>query len=321
LSNDFRKIAIVGVGSVGASIAYAIMISGLVSEMVLVDLDKNRAQGEAMDLAHGASFIKPIKVYAGEYSDCHDADIIVFAAGANQKPGETRLDLINKNCKVVQEALPQLMPPDSPSILLMVSNPVDIVTYVALQVTDTPVERIIGSGTVLDSSRFKYLIGEHCQVATRNIHAYVVGEHGDSEVPLWSRANIMGLPVEDFCCRLAISCFNKDEISRRVKEAAYEVIKRKGATYYAIGLAVKRICENILRNENSILTVSGLLQGEYGISNVCMSLPAVINRNGRVRPLPVDIAPDELDALIKSAQILGSTQQKIGYSPAVFDTP
>jgi len=320
LPDGLRKIAIIGVGSVGASVAYAVMISGLVSEIVLVDLDKNRAQGEAMDLAHGASFIKPIQVYAGEYSDCHDADIIVFTAGANQNPGETRLDLINKNSKVVQDTLPHLMPPDSRSILLMVSNPVDILTYVALQVTSGSPERIIGSGTVLDSSRFRYLIGKHCRVAPPNIHAYVVGEHGDSEVPLWSRANVMGLPVKDFCCWQRISCIDKGEINRKIKEAAYEVIKRKGATYYAIGLTVKRICESILRNENSILTVSGLVQGEYGISNVCMSLLTIINRDGRARLLPVDVAPDELDALMKSASILDKTQQEIGYPHAVFDT-
>lgn len=318
MPHDLRKIAIVGVGSVGASVAYAIMISGLVSEMVLVDVDKNRAEGEAMDLAHGASFIKPIKIYAGEYGDCHDADIIVFAAGANQKPGETRLDLVHKNFALVRETLPKIMPRDSKSILLMISNPVDILTYTALQVSGAPPERVIGSGTVLDSSRFRYLIGEHCMVEPRNIHAYVVGEHGDSEVPLWSRANIAGLSIEDFCCWRGAPCLDKEEISRRVREAAYEVIERKGATYYAIGLAVKRICESILRNENSILTVSSLLDGEYGISNVCMSLPCIVNREGRVRVLPVNVSPEEEAALRNSAEILGSVQRELGFPGPSF---
>lgn len=318
MAYDLRKIAIIGVGSVGASVAYALMISGLVNEMVLVDVDRNRAEGEAMDLAHGASFIKPLRIYAGEYKDCHDADIIIFTAGSNQKPGETRLDLVHKNYKILQETLPEIMPPGSNSILLMISNPVDVLTYAALQITGAPPEKVIGSGTVLDSSRFRYLIGEQCMVEPRNIHAYVVGEHGDSEVPLWSSANIAGLAVEDFCCWRGVPCLNKAEVSRRVKEAAYEVIERKGATYYAIGLAARRICESILRNENSILTVSGLLNGEYGIRNVCMSLPSIINREGRVRLLPVDVAPDEEDALRNSASVLGSIQQELGYSGVVF---
>lgn len=311
MSGDLRKIAIVGVGSVGASVAYAVLMSGLVSEMVLVDIDRNKVEGEAMDLAHGASFIKPIRIYAGNYEDCHDADIIVFAAGANQKPGETRLDLVHKNTAVLRETLPAVVPPESGSILLLVSNPVDILTYAALKITGLPPQRVLGSGTVLDSSRFRYLIGEHCLVEPRNIHAYVVGEHGDSEVPLWSRANIAGLSIENFCCWRGVPCPDKEEITRRVREAAYEVIKRKGATYYAIGLAVKRICESILRNENSILTVSGLLNGEYGIEDVCMSLPAIVNRQGRLRVLPVDLAEEEEEALRESASILKSTQAEL----------
>ncbi|WP_027356591.1 L-lactate dehydrogenase [Desulfofundulus thermocisternus] len=304
--DDKRKIAVVGVGAVGSATAYAVMISGLVSELVLVDINRERAEGEAMDLAHGASFIKPIRIYAGEYKDCRDADIVIFCAGANQKPGETRLDLVQRNFAVLKDVLEHLMPLKDDGILLMVSNPVDILTYAALRLTHLPPAQVIGSGTVLDSSRFRYLLSQYCQVEPRNIHAYVVGEHGDTEVPLWSLANIAGMPVQEFCCWRGVPCLDPEEISRRVREAAYEVIARKGATYYAIGLAVKRICESILRDENSILTVSGLVDGEYGIAGVCLSLPSIVNRKGRARVLAVPLAAREEEALHHSARTLQS---------------
>lgn len=312
---DRRKIAVVGAGSVGASAAYAIVLSGLVNELVLVDIDRQRAEGEAMDLAHGASFVKPISIYAGDYSDCHDADIIVFAAGANQKPGETRLDLVEKNMKILRESLPRIINTAGDTVLLMVANPVDILTHAALKMTGLPPDRVIGSGTVLDSSRFRYIISERCRVEPRNIHAYVVGEHGDTEVPLWSMANIAGIPVEDFCCRQGVPCLDKEEVSNQVRRAGYEIINRKGATYYAIGLAVKRICESILRDENSILTVSGLLEGQYGISDVCLSLPSMVNRDGRTKVLPVPLAPDEEKALRHSAEVLKSMLGGLDLTP------
>lgn len=307
-----RKIAVVGAGSVGASTAYVMVISGLVSELVLVDLDRDRAEGEAMDLAHSASFIKPIRIYAGTYEDCRNADIIIFTAGANQKPGEARLDLVHKNVRVLQETLPRVVDPAGKSVLLMVSNPVDVLTYAAIKISGLPPERVLGSGTVLDSSRFRYLLSERCQIEARNIHAYVVGEHGDTEVPLWSLANIAGLSVEDFCCKRGVSCLNREEITKLVREAAYEVIARKGATYYAIGLAVKRICESILRDENSLLTVSGLVNGPYGITATCLSLPCVVNRSGLVKTLDIPLAPSEEEALRHSGEILRSLQQEIG---------
>lgn len=301
---DKRKIAVVGAGSVGSASAYALMISGLVSEIVLVDIDLKKAEGEAMDLAHGASFVSPINIYAGEYADCHDADIIVFTAGANQKPGETRLDLIQKNLKVLSDALPGVIRPGGDSILLMVANPVDVLTYAALKITGLPPNRVMGSGTVLDSSRFRFLISETCGVEARNIHGYVVGEHGDSEVPLWSLANIAGIGVEDFCCLHGVPCPDREVISEQVRRAGYDIIERKGSTYYAIGLAVRRICESIIRDENSILTVSGLMNGEYGLHDVCLSIPTMVNRTGRVRTLPVPISEEEEKALKRSAQIL-----------------
>ncbi|MCL6478968.1 MAG: L-lactate dehydrogenase [Peptococcaceae bacterium] len=304
LVGDKRKIAVVGAGSVGSASAYALMISGLVNELVLVDIDKKRAEGEAMDLAHGASFVSPIDIYAGDYDDCHDADVIVFSAGASQKPGETRLDLIHKNLKVLRETLPLVIGPEGDAILLMVSNPVDVLTYAALRITGLPPNRVMGSGTVLDSSRFRFLVSEKCRVEARNIHAYVVGEHGDSEVLLWSLANIAGLGVEEFCCAHGAPYLDKAAISDQVRRAGYEIIERKGATYYAIGLAVRRICESIVRDENSVLTVSGLIDGDYGIRDVCLSLPSMVNRSGRVRTLAVPLSEEEEKALRHSANVL-----------------
>ncbi len=311
MPTDYRKLAVVGAGAVGSSVAYAILMSGLVSEITLVDIDRERAQGEAMDLAHGAAFAKPIKISVGEYESCHDADIIVFTAGANQKPGETRIDLVHKNVKVLQEVLPRVIAPGGEPILLMVSNPVDVLTYAALQITGLPPSRVIGSGTVLDSSRFRHLISEHCHVEPRNIHAYVIGEHGDSEVLVWSKANIAGLTPEEFCSWRGIPCPDRKLITAGVRGAAYEVIARKGATYYAIGLAVRRICESIFRDENSILTVSGLVNGLYGISGVCLSLPSLVNREGRVRVLPIPLDEPEKAALQKSAALLKNVQEEI----------
>lgn len=304
MPNEYRKIAVIGVGAVGASTAYAILISGLVSEMVLVDIDRRRAEGEAMDLAHGTAFAKPVKVFAGTLEDCRDADIIIFTAGANQKPGETRLELVHKNVKVLRDTLPGIMDIKGDSVLLMVSNPVDVLTYAALDITGMPPHRVIGSGTVLDSSRFRHLLSEYCLVEPRNIHAYVIGEHGDSEVLLWSKANIAGLSLDEYCALQNTPRPNREEIEQKVKNAAYEVISRKGATYYAIGLAVRRICESILRDENSIMTVSGLIEGLYNISNVCLSMPAVVNRKGRTKVLPVPLNEKEEEALMKSADIL-----------------
>lgn len=299
-----RKIAVVGAGSVGSATAYALMISGLVSEMVLVDIDYKKAEGEAMDLAHGASFVSPIYIYAGDYKDCFDADIIVFTAGANQRPGETRLDLMQKNLKVLREVLPLIIKPGGNSMILMVSNPVDVLTYVALKITGLSPNRVVGSGTVLDSSRFRFLISEKLRVEARNIHAYVVGEHGDTEVPLWSLANIAGISLEEYCCLSGIPCLNKKDISDQVRRAGYEIIERKGATNYAIGLAVRRICESIIRDENSIFTVSGLLEGEYGLNDICMSLPCLLNRKGRVKTLVVPVSADEEMAIRHSASVL-----------------
>lgn len=307
-----RKIAVVGVGWVGASTAFALAVSGLASELVLVDVNRARAEGEAMDIAHAAAFIKPVKIYAGSIEDCRDAAIVVFTAGAGQKPGETRLNLVQKNYEIIRDTLPKLRPATFKGVLLMVTNPVDVLTYAALKITGLPPERIFGSGTVLDSSRFRHSLSRRCGVAPRNVHAYVVGEHGDSEVLLWSLVYIIGMGLDHFCELAGIPPVDRGEVDNRVRNAAYDIISRKGATYYAISLAVKRICESILRDENTILTVSGLTDGPYGISDCCLSLPSVVNSRGRGRPLELPLAADEEGALIRSAEILKEAIKKIG---------
>lgn len=308
---DERKIAVVGVGAVGASVAFALAISGLVAELVLVDVNKAKAEGEAMDIAHAAAFIKPVKIYAGSFEDCRDAAIVIFTAGAGQKPGETRLDLLQRNYEILRDTLPKLQPGSGESVLLMVSNPVDVLTYAALKITGLPPERVFGSGTVLDSSRFRHSLSHHCGVAPRNIHAYVVGEHGDSEVLLWSLVYIIGTRLDRFCELAGVPPVDPDKVDGQVRNAGYEIISRKGATYYAISLAVKRICESVIRDENTILTVSGLIEGCYGIRDCCLSLPAVINSKGRGRPLELPLSAGEEEALRRSAEILRAALKSI----------
>jgi len=321
MPNEYRKIAVVGVGAVGASTAYALLISGLVSELVLVDIDRKRAEGEAMDLAHGTVFAHPVKVYAGTWWDCRDADIIVFTAGAHLKPGQTRLELVHKNIQVLRETLPGMMDRQGDSVLLMVSNPVDVLTYAALRITRVPSHRVIGSGTVLDSARFRHLLSEYYPVEPRNIHAYVVGEHGDSEVLLWSKANIAGLSLDEYCALQNTPCPGRQKVEQQVKNAAYEVISRKGATYYAISLVVRRICESILRDENSILTVSSLIEGVNQISDVCLSMPCIINRQGRAKVLSVPLSEAEAKELSKSAAILQAMQNKNDFGTLANPVP
>ncbi|AEF93425.1 L-lactate dehydrogenase [Desulfotomaculum nigrificans CO-1-SRB] len=307
------KIAIVGVGLVGASAAFAIMISGMASQLVLVDVNKDKAEGEAMDLGDAAAFIKPINVMYGTYADCQGADIVVFTAGANQKPGETRLDLVQKNIAILKESLPQLLKYCSESIILMVSNPVDVLTYAALKISGLPASQVFGSGTVLDTSRFKAELAEYCQVDPRNVHAYIVGEHGDSEVALWSTATVAGIDIEQYCQQRGLAPIDRQLVAERVRTAAYEIIKRKGATYYAVALSIKRICEAILRNENSILTVSGLVNNLYGIEHCCLSLPTIVNGTGRSKVIALPMTVREEEALRNSAQVLKEIIKQVGF--------
>lgn len=301
-----RKVAVIGCGFVGSSSAFALMQSGLFSEMVLIDADTKRAEGEAMDISHGISFARPMQIYAGNYDDITDAAIIVITAGANQKPDETRLDLIKKNAAIMKSIVGEIKKRDFGGILLIVSNPVDILTLIALKESGYPSNRVIGSGTVLDTGRFKYLLGEHLDVDSRSVHAFIIGEHGDSELAAWSNARIGGLKVNDFC--ELRGHFNHEQsmkkIFENVRNSAYEIIERKHATYYGIAMAVKRICEAIVRNEKSILPVSSLMTGEYGLNDVVLSIPAVVDETGVQKVIPIELNDAELTKLKDSANIL-----------------
>jgi L-lactate dehydrogenase len=303
--SEERKVVIVGAGQVGATFAFALMTSGLAGTIVLIDQAAERAEGHVMDLNHGLSFVQPSRIYAGDYTDCRDASIVVITAGASQKPGETRLDLAQRNADIFKSVIPQIVQ-HHPKMVVVVSNPVDVLTYVALKISQYPENRIIGSGTVLDTARFRYLLSRNCQVNPRNIHGYIIGEHGDSEVPVWSQVNIGGVPFRDYCtvCRKHCSGNERDEIFNQVKGAAYEIISRKGATTFAIGLALVRIVGSILRDENSVLTVSTLLDGYHGISDVCLSIPVILNRNGVSRALDIVLDESEVGKLKASADIL-----------------
>jgi L-lactate dehydrogenase len=282
------------------------MLSGLFSELVIIDINKEKAQGEVMDLNHGMPFVRPVKIYAGDYSDCSGSDIIIITAGANQRPGETRIDLVNRNTAVFKGIISEIIKYNNDCILLVVTNPVDILTYITYKLSGFPKNKVIGSGTVLDTARFRYLLGDHVGIDTRNIHAYIIGEHGDTEVATWSLTNIAGIPMDTFCdeCHECEGTVSRNEIYDNVKGAAYQIIQRKGATYYAVALAVRRIVEAIVRNENSILTVSSLIEGQYGISDICLSVPTLVNRNGIQKVIEVPINKSENDYLQKSAQAL-----------------
>lgn len=308
------KIVMVGVGAVGASAAYALMISGLAAEIVLIDVNERKAEGEAMDLMHGAPFVRPVTIRPGTYADCAGAQIVVITAGSAQRPGETRLDLVKRNADIFGQMIPQIVAAAPDAILLIVSNPVDILTYVSLKLSGLPASRVIGSGTVLDTARLRALLGQRLGVDPRGVHGYVVGEHGDSEVVVWSRATVAGLPVEEYCQQrgIAYSAALRDDISTQVRRAAYEIIERKGATYYAIGLGIRHIVEAILRDANTILTVSTLMTGQFGMNDVCLSLPSIVDHGGVEGVLRPDLSPDELLALQRSASLLRDVAASVG---------
>lgn len=301
-----RKVVMIGCGFVGSASAFALMQSSLFSEMVLIDADKDRAEGEAMDISHGVPFARPMKIYAGGYDDITDAAIVIITAGANQKPDETRLDLVNKNAAIMGSIISEITKREFGGILLVVSNPVDILTYTALKQSGYPANRVIGSGTVLDTGRLKYEVGEHLGVDSRSVHAFIIGEHGDSELAVWSSATVSGLPINDFC--ELRGHFNHEESTERifenVKNSAYEIIEKKKATYYGIAMAVRRICEAIVRDEKSILPVSVFLEGEYGLNDVVLSMPAVLGANGLEKIIPVSLDEKELEKLRQSSETL-----------------
>ena len=303
--ND-RKVAIIGCGFVGSASAFALLESGLFSEIVLIDANQEKAEGEALDIAHGAPFARPTKIYAGEYKDIADASIVIVTAGAGQKPGETRLDLVKKNVGIFKSVIPSITEHNKDGILLIVANPVDVLTYAAAKISGFPENRVFGSGTVLDTARFKYLLGEHLEVDSRAVHAFIIGEHGDSEIAAWSSANVSGIPVNDFCEMRGHFEHAKamERIAEEVKNSAYEIIEKKGATYYGIAMSVKRICEAIVRDEKSILPISSIQHNNYGISDVALSMPAIVGREGVECTVPYELSKKEVEALQESAKTL-----------------
>ena len=301
-----RKVAVIGTGFVGSSSAFALMESGLFTEMVLIDADKNRAEGEALDIAHGLPFARPMKITAGDYDDIVDAAIIVVTAGAGQKPGETRLDLVKKNVAIFQSIIPEIAQRKCEGILLIVANPVDILTQVAVKLSGFPENRVFGSGTTLDSARLKYLLGEHLQVDARSVHAWIIGEHGDSEIVAWSSANVSGVPLSEICEMRGHYNHkeNTEEIAAAVKNSAYEIINKKHATYYGIAMSVKRICEVIMRDEKSILPVSHMIHGVYEIDDVVLSMPVIVGADGIESDIPINLSGEEALKLKESADAL-----------------
>ena len=301
-----RKVAVIGAGNVGATFAYALVLNGLVGEIVLVDVNRKRAEGEAMDISHAVPLSNPVRVWAGDYSDCAGADVVVVTAGTAQRPGETRLDLVKRNAEIFGDIIPSITQHNETGILLIATNPVDILSCVAWRMSGFPSKRVIGSGTVLDTARFRYLLSEHLGIDPRNVHAYVVGEHGDSEVPIWSLANVAGMRLEEYCRREGCDIGDdiRERISHQVRDAAYEVIERKGATYYAVAVGLVRIVESILRNQRTVLSVSNLVPGLYGIKDVYLSLPAVIGRGGVERVVHLALNEAEAEALEESASVL-----------------
>lgn len=303
-----NKVSIIGAGFVGSATTLAVAQSGLASHIVLVDINSDKAKGEALDIAHGAAFLKSSEITSGDYKDTYDSDIVIITAGANQKAGETRLDLINKNLLIFKQMIPQIVRYSPNAILLVVANPVDILTYFTYKLSGFPSTRVIGSGTVLDTSRLRYNIAKIFDLDARNIHGYIIGEHGDSEFPVWSTLSIGPLSIEEYCLRENVEIEElKQTVSDKVKNAAYEIISKKGYTNYAIGLAVVRIVEAILRDEKSILTISTY----NSIDDVYYSVPNIVGRNGQVMKICPKFNDDEKEKLENSKKVLKDIISKI----------
>lgn len=304
-----QKAVMIGCGFVGSASVFALMQSGLFSEIALIDANPEKAEGEAMDISHGIPFARQMKIYAGDYDDVKDAGIVIVTAGANQQPGETRLDLVNKNVGIFKKIIPEIANRGFEGILLIVANPVDILTKVATKLSGFPENRVIGSGTVLDTARLKYRLSEHLGVDSKSIHAFIVGEHGDSEIAVFSSANVSGIPLSQFCELRGHfeHRASEQEIAEKVKNSAYDIIQRKRATYFGVAMAVKRICEVIVRNEKAILPVSTSMHGEYGIEDVVLSMPCVVGSDGIEVQVPVVLSEEEKGKLQESAKILKET--------------
>ena len=306
---NMRKAVMVGCGFVGSASVFALMQSGLFSEIALIDANREKAEGEAMDISHGIPFASQMRIYAGDYDDVKDAGIVIVTAGANQQPGETRLDLVQKNVGIMKKIIPEISSRNFDGILLIVANPVDILTKVALELSGLPENHVIGSGTVLDTARLKYRLSEHLGVDSKSIHAFIIGEHGDSEIAAFSSANVSGVPLSNFCEMRGHFQHKEaeDEIAQKVKDSAYEIIQRKRATYFGVAMAVKRICEVIVRDEKAILPVSTSMHGAYGINDVVLSMPCIVGADGIEAQVPIVLNDEETKKLQDSAKILRET--------------
>ena len=302
------RIAIVGLGNVGASFAFCLLLRRLAAEIVLIDANRKKAEGEAMDLNHAVPFGAPTRIWAGDYEDCRGAAVVVITAGAAQRPGETRLQLLDRNLAIFRDIVPKVVRHNSEALLLIATNPVDILSYASYRLSGLPSHRVLGSGTILDTARFRYLLGQHFSVDARSVHGLILGEHGDTEVPIWSLANIAGIRLHDYC-RLHAMPYEQaafDKIFTDTRDAAYKIIDCKGATYYAVAVGLMQIVESVVRDQKTVLTTSTLLNGAYGLRDLYMSLPTVIGAKGVVQVLTPDLSPDELAKLRHSAEVLQS---------------
>ncbi|MEW6045314.1 MAG: L-lactate dehydrogenase [Bacillota bacterium] len=300
------KVGIVGTGLVGSTIAYTILVRGLHCELVLVDINRAKAEGDAMDLNHGIPLAAPIPIRAGDYADLAGAAVVIASAGVAQRPGETRLQLLQRNAAVMADVAQKVVQFAPHCVLVVVTNPVDVLSYIAWKRSGLPASRVLGSGTLLDTMRLRYLLGEYFGVDPRSVHAYVLGEHGDTEMVAWSLAHIAGVRLKELgaAWERAVREGTLERIFEQVRSAAYEIIHRKGATYYAIGLAVTRLVESILQNQHSVLTVSTYVDGWQGIQDVYLGMPCVVGSSGVERMIELPLAPEELDALRRSASVL-----------------
>lgn len=308
------RVAVVGAGNVGATFAYALLMSGLASEIVLIDANKRKAEGEVMDLNHAVPLTQPGRVWVGEYSDCAGAAVTVITAGAAQKPGETRLDLAARNIDIFRQIVPNIVQNNPNGIILVATNPVDVLSYATWKISGLSKQHVFGSGTILDTARFRFMLSQHFGVDPRSVHAYIIGEHGDSEVPVWSLANIAGMRFPTFCEQMGAGCDlqHLNRIFEQTRDAAYQIIERKGATYYAVATGILRIVEAILRDQGTVLSVSSLVEDYYGINDVFFSLPTVIDRDGVERVLRLKLNEEELAGLRKSASVLQDLAKNLG---------
>ncbi|MGG3469999.1 L-lactate dehydrogenase [Neobacillus pocheonensis] len=311
--NRVNRVALIGTGFVGSSYAFALLNQGITEELVLIDLNKNKAEGDAMDLNHGLPFAPSrTKIWYGGYEDCGQADLVVITAGANQKPGETRLDLVEKNSRIFKGIVEEIMASGFDGIFLVATNPVDILTYAVWKFSGLPKERVIGSGTILDTARFRFLLGDYFDVDTRNVHAYIIGEHGDTELPVWSHADIAGTSISEWTKnKQDFRQEDLDQIFLNVRDAAYHIIERKGATYYGIAMGLVRLTKALLQNENSVLTVSAYLDGEYGQNDIYIGVPAVVNRNGIREIVQLELNEEEKQKFTNSVNVLKKTMEPV----------